>query len=441
MFRLHFMLTFNSRNGCIKVALAATIMLPIFITLDSGIFLSKNSLYNSNGLLRQLPLPLSVYVCYFSLFFLGKFSRAKLALMTTFVFFISMILSILVTTHAFQFVTKSKLLLLAQFLLPTIGLSLGMMYDKQNLDNFLIEKTMAFILAILMPIQLLCSWFQGQMFLTPNLYIFSIYQHLQYVPGVVASSFIFLLFSLWDFRNWRSLIILLLPIFGIYVAASGSMLAAGISLIGSFVFAVFLTLCKPYGFRLINWLAFALVLLGGFLYNFWAIWISKFNGISNKIGAGPAGMYTQKFTDSNSILPLNAKSRLTIWDYHLNGIFENTTTFIFGHNLSPNRNIWPSAHNYYLDIFYNFGLITLLVILFLVFFTLIRIYQVRKMIIKSSALVGLTFIVLFLIIPDNLLKVSLRQPYSGIFTYFLWGLLLSRIECLRKNESRSLYKE
>lgn len=45
-----------------------------------------------------------------------------------------------------------------------------------------------------------------------------------------------------------------------------------------------------------------------------------------------------------------------------------------------------------------------------------------------EALLWLPIIVLFLIIPDRLMKVSLRLPYSELLSYFFWGLLLVRIK-------------
>jgi len=36
-------------------------------------------------------------------------------------------------------------------------------------------------------------------------------------------------------------------------------------------------------------------------------------------------------------------------------------------------------------------------------------------------------IVFYLVVIDSSFKVTLRQPYPGIFTYFLWGILLSRL--------------
>lgn len=39
----------------------------------------------------------------------------------------------------------------------------------------------------------------------------------------------------------------------------------------------------------------------------------------------------------------------------------------------------------------------------------------------------LTVIVFYLVVIDSNFKVTLRQPYPGIFAYFMWGLLLSRL--------------
>jgi hypothetical protein len=39
----------------------------------------------------------------------------------------------------------------------------------------------------------------------------------------------------------------------------------------------------------------------------------------------------------------------------------------------------------------------------------------------------LAAIVFYLVVIDSNFKVTLRQPYPGIFAYFMWGLLLSRL--------------
>ena len=144
-------------------------------------------------------------------------------------------------------------------------------------------------------------------------------------------------------------------------------------------------------------------------------------------------LYALKFSAAE--MP-NVQERIEGWLFYLHGVFSDTTTFLFGHSVPPDRSIWTSAHNYYLGFIYNFGAIAVLAIIGLVIFTVIRLFQARKLILASPALLGLTGVVLFLIIPDNLLKVGMRQPYPGIITFFLWGLLLMRIESLRTKDKR-----
>jgi hypothetical protein len=48
-------------------------------------------------------------------------------------------------------------------------------------------------------------------------------------------------------------------------------------------------------------------------------------------------------------------------------------------------------------------------------------------VISSPEFLCLTSVVMFLLLIDNSLKVGLRQPYPGIFTFFLWGILLSKL--------------
>ena len=76
-------------------------------------------------------------------------------------------------------------------------------------------------------------------------------------------------------------------------------------------------------------------------------------------------------------------------------------------------------------------------LLWLIFYT---VKQVGQYATKSSylnknnvsVLSALSVIVLYLLFVDNLFRVSLRQPYSGIFTFFLWGLLISKLSYSNK---------
>lgn len=420
----------------LRAVLAVLLVVPIFVNLESGLFRSAEFIYDPGGVLGKLPIPLSAFGCYAGIALLGNYRRANLGLAMIFGSFVLMVLSSVATTHSNPHEEQAKFILLMQYILPMFGLVLGMMYEDGRHNEHFVEKVMLLVIAALVPAQLVASWAQAQMFLTPYLYLFSIHQHLQYVPVIVTGSYLVAVFSLWDHRTWRMLILVLAPLVGMYAAASGSMLTAGFALAGCAAFAVYcMTIDKSRERRIPGWAVCSLVLGTGTAYHFWSSWATTFVGVGGQADAGEAGMYTQNLAGSTFV---NMQSKIEAWRYYLRCIFSDPSTFLLGHNVPPDRKIWPSAHNYYLDFIYNFGFIAALVIIGLVVFTIIQLYRNRQHVLMSPAMVGLTIVVLFLLIPDSLMKVGMRQPYPGIMTFFLWGLLLARSESLRTAGKRPL---
>lgn len=413
----------------LRAVIGALLVMPVFASLETGLFRDSAFIYDSGGALGKLPIPLSIIACYVGIALLGNYRRASLGLGVIFGSFVLMVLSTVATTHDDRPAEQAKLLLLLQYIIPMFGLVLGMMFEEHKLGNPVVEKALLLVIAILMPAQLLASWAQLQMLLTPYLYLFSIYQHLQYVPVIIVSCYLVTLFSLWSIHPWRALTIVLAPVVGIYTAASGSIAAAVFLLAGSAAFGLY-TMGTEKGRRrhIMQWTVITLVSGAGIAYAILASWVTKHTGVTVAHGVGPVGLYTQKIPDGAL---LYAQSRVDTWFYYLHGIYSEPLTFLFGHSIPPDRQIWPSAHNYYLDLIYNYGVIATLMIAGLIVFTISRIIQNRRFILRSPAMVGLAMVVLFLLIPDNLVKVSMRQPYSGIIIFFLWGLLLARIESLR----------
>ena len=118
---------------------------------------------------------------------------------------------------------------------------------------------------------------------------------------------------------------------------------------------------------------------------------------------------------------------MNMWRFHIKGIMSDVETLFLGHVRRPPRDKFPSAHNYYLDLTYNFGFIAAIPILVLLVITIREIFRHRKKVISNTDMFGLALVTLFLLLIDNSFKVGLRQPYPGIITFFLWGLLLSRL--------------
>jgi hypothetical protein len=79
---------------------------------------------------------------------------------------------------------------------------------------------------------------------------------------------------------------------------------------------------------------------------------------------------------------------------------------------------------------YNFGALSLTPLLVLLLWTLRVLWKWRSIVMKSSPLFGLAMATVYLVLIENMFKVGMRQPYPGIITFFIWGLLIARIEGL-----------
>ncbi|TLP61155.1 MULTISPECIES: hypothetical protein [Pseudomonas] len=117
--------------------------------------------------------------------------------------------------------------------------------------------------------------------------------------------------------------------------------------------------------------------------------------------------------------------RLVYWRFYFDGIRESGQAFLFGHAQAPSRGAYPSGHNYYLDFVYNFGFIALLPLLGLALFTSYQVLKNFSRVFADPHLLAVAGVVVFLLLIDNSFKVGMRQPYPGIVSFFLWGVLLA----------------
>jgi hypothetical protein len=132
-------------------------------------------------------------------------------------------------------------------------------------------------------------------------------------------------------------------------------------------------------------------------------------------------------TDNNETLPKVLSTRFEIWRYYAGGVFESPQTFLFGHKSPPDRNLYPSAHNYWLDALYNFGALALLPLIVLLLGTLRTLWRRRTDILINPMLLGTAMAAIYLLLGENMIKTGMRQPYPGIITFFVWGLLITRL--------------
>lgn len=396
----------------LSVWIAAFLFLPVFFQIDDGVFRNNTFNYDSGGVLTRLPIPLSVLACYGGIVLIGRFARANVALAMVFFSFVLMVLSTLITNDGDRAHEQAKLILMMQFILPMFALALGQMYEERYVHWTSIGKVSVVILWGIVPAQLLLSWWQGYLILAPNMFLFSIYQHLQYVPVILAGIYCIGLYSVWDDPRWRASVLWLAPLMGIYVVASTSMLAVGLLVLGILAFLLYerrIHVSQDASTSIVPLMA---LVAGGF-------YAAMF------LYGDQSGHLMQK------VRLANTTDRTKYLHYYSSSMVSGLQSLFFGHATPPDRNTFPSAHNYYLDFAYNFGILAVSAIIVLLANTIRYLYRHRAAVLASPGTVALAGVVLFLLVPDNLLKVGMREPYPGIATFFLWGLLLARLDTFR----------
>lgn len=404
-------------------AIAGLILIPVFFQFETGIFRDNTFIFESNFSLKKLPIPVSVVGLIAGLILLKKTRYAYKSLLVFSLTGIALFTALL-CSGGFAIETN-RLILIAQYLLPFLGLILGETYGLAT-QNKEFEKMCLFIVAFIVPLQLVCSWSQSDYVLNPYVYLFSIYQHLQYVPIIMVSAYVIAFSALWEKGfSWRISLKLLLPCIGIYVIASYSV-SALICLVGSLILVMFIArpplLSKKMAVGLL-----AIVVLAGTFYG-----LMTRTTVSAKMNQKTSGLSKESITSlfspdlqtdsrkhdgpaSNALL-----DRLKDWKFYGIGIFSNIKTFLFGHQTIPDRQKHRSAHNYYLDLTYNHGFLALIPLISLLIYTVLRIYRLRKNILDNPYLLVLVYVVLIIFLFDNSLKVGLRQPYPGIVSFFSW---------------------
>lgn len=276
--------------------------------------------------------------------------------------------------------------------------------------------------------QMYCSWQQGNTMLIPYLFLphlplFSIYQHLQYVPAVFASAFLIVLFVLGSDNVLRKWILIFMPIMVLYLLVSTTLTGMLLLTLGGFAYMLLYVNIKKRTIIKLAGVAFLIILLAfGYLYHYRGQ--NMLEGKFSVVGTN----------EVNGIEITGIKNRLSYWEFYGGEITKDAKTFFFGHALPMDRTKHTSAHNYYLDLIYNFGLLSLMPMLVLIGATLRGIYRKRKDIVASPELMGVTIVVLYLLFVENMLKVGMRQPYPGIFTFFLWGILMSKLSVFSLRE-------
>ena len=424
----------EGKQVLLRAGIAAGLLFPLFFQLQGRIFFNPGPLMiDSGGSILNVPLPMSLLVVFFGTLMLARYREATLAFGFIFFLFAGMVFTTILAGHGSGDIEARKLLLLFQYLVPAFALVLGQMYGAGDHAVQQCAKAFLGVLSVVVPLQLGLSIGHGENAFVYHVLIFTVYQHRQFVPVVFVGAFLLATFVLWDDPRHRSWILTMAPIMGGYAAVSYSTLALGFLVGGLCVLAVARARIVAAHLCLVLAVAAAAAYLyldrGGLAFQ------TKYGGLQSAQPEHPAAppdataASPERADPGHLQMPLNVKMRLDDWALYGNGIVESWRTAMFGHAKAFDRAVSTSAHNYYLDFVYNFGLVALLPMIWLIAYTAALLWGARGGVRWDLPLLGLVIVAIFLVVIDNNFKVTFRQPYPGLFGFFLWGLLLSRLTC------------
>ncbi len=409
---------FSRHRTATLSVLGSLLVLPVFFQLGGGLFRDPAFFFETGGALLRLPLPVSVVALFAGIAILANYAAARRSLTVLFFSALLFVFTALTVAHGDQEQQEAKLILLAQYLLPMFALVLGEMYGR-SADTPVFERSALVVLALIVPMHLLSTWAQGYPFLTPSLFVFSIYQHVQYLPMVLVATGLMAIFALWPGTGWTRPALVALPtLLAIHAVASRSLVACASLMVGLGIFAFAQSRVQRAARSAVAVVLVALTASSAF--GFLALSNLPFKpGHTQNID--PPG-------DVAAVVAAGFAQRAAQWRFYAAGVIESPSSFLLGHASPPDRSQHPSAYNYWLDGLYNFGALALVPIAALLFMTARVVWARRSELIDNPVLLGTVVTSAYLLLVESMLKVGLRQPYPGIVGFFIWGLLLARLD-------------
>ena len=343
-----------------------------------------------------LPLPISSFVI--PLLLISLLSNTKNSSNT--IYFVS--LSFFMALFSISFSNRfnfSNFLNLAQFYLPLIAIICGEIVGANQKLNKKFLKYFFITASFIMIFQIIFTIFHETNYLNPDIYFFYIYQAEQY----------------------SSLVLILISFIFIHKAILGgnkSTLNLKIYL-SSFILILYIYFSQNllYYFYALAYILFLLAFTKKYIlsYIISILIIISFLSLSEH----------DLFFDINMFLDY----RISWYQTYFSEILKNPESFLLGSNINNElyKNL-PGIFNYYLDFIYNFGFLSIIPLLILIFLTIKKTYNLRKSFYKNYTYLSLFFVLMLILFVDSFLKVSLKQPYIGIIIFFTWGVYYSNLK-------------
>ena len=355
--------------------------------------------------LSFLPLPVSSLIIPFLL--LALLNNTKNISNT--IYFV--ILSFFVALFSLSFSNRfyfSNFLNLSQFYLPFFALICGeIIGSKDKLTNNFF-KYLSIVTFVIMSIQIISSIIKNSEGLNSDIFLFYIYQTEQYSSLILVLSSFICLIKFFDFKNskifnTKSTIYLLILL--TYCFLSRNLL---IFTYLTMYFILVISFMKKDKF--INYLIISFIIIIIFYLN-----IDYYELSLNK--------------------EIIEKSQW--YKIYLSEISSEPRKFLFGSN--ADNKLYANTkgiYNYYIDFIYNFGFISLLPLIFIIYLTFSKTIIHKKQIINNRQYLIIFFVLSIILVIECFIKVPLKQPYIGILSFFIWGIYYSKlISYNKKNEN------
>ncbi len=402
-----------------KPMLAGLLVFPLFFQLESGVFRDTTLLFDAHRDILKLPIPFSVIASFAILIGMGHFARARVAFVFVFAAFVLMLFTTIAGTPLDSDQQQYRFFLLAQFVLPMFALIAGQLFESAGGGKaYTLENCMLYVLIFIVPLQMISSWLQGAWLLQPSVYVFSVYQHLHYVPIMLVAVFMFIFHSLWQSVSKNALLLLIFAM-AIYVVMTASLFIVTAYFVGLLLYGGYFWRWHQSQKMIIYSLLAAMV---GLVY--WQL------AGTLLVDGLPTTQNLVAYTGMGGKAFLAFEEKMTVWGQLMQVVWHEPKTLLLGYpDLSDHGQLRVSS-NYYLAFISGFGLVGTLPMLMLVRYTLLLVYKNRKFVTQRAGFLFPCMVLMFLLLIENAFYVGLRQPYSATLTFFLWGVVLNRLLCI-----------
>lgn len=386
------------------------IFIPIFLILfDENfnffpkLFFSPDPFFSSSFNFSTLPVPISFFIILLIFFFIIKSYLIEKEILYT--LSLTVILG-LTSISVLKYNLKSEnIYILLQFSFPLFAFIIGYEFGKFRSQHLKFYKTLFYLYLFIISFQFIDILRSQNFILSSNLSIIGIYKHLQYVSQTIGIVFLITICFLFKYKFFNKLqLFILILITNVYLVFSTS--------ISGLIYTVVLSLLIIFGI-------FQKTLKNNINYIYLLIPFILISVLRLQFDQQPSYMVETTYFKVINFLPLLFE-RFNSMLYFIKEI-SSINDFLFGkNNINEFNLLYNTSFNYFVDIVYNLGIITLLPYIFL-FSIYFRKYLTYSKVHNIDFIFFLSSAILIFLIVDTFIKSSLREIYIGSLIYFLWG--------------------